>query len=457
MRSREEIVQSARRLARERDYSGAIRQYEELLAADPGDMEARLKIGYLHACNRDREAAASTYLDVAQAYERGGDRETAVKALIQVLRLQPERYEAYFKLADLYAELGQPAEARRWLEAVEELLLVGGRPQEALRAVEAMRALDPGNVALLVRLGEAYVREGRPESALPVLYQAAEILRMAEWAEEFIKVAERISYLAPGDVALGKELATLHLRRRDPRAALRKLQRCYKAGPEDPETLGLIVECFMDLRELHKAVTILEVLMDVHQGRGEAALGEAARQRILSIAPAWVPRSQGSEGPDTQVSSPPLELPGDTEDSPVPLTTDERQLGALERSLQSEAGERAGTRRFLPAVTAPHGSSNQEARRFPAPGALEAGHPGSGARAGDGPQDLRSVSTTELDLGDLQEVASTSGRHHETQRDLVPRAGWEQVYPARTLSDDSGSPRGSGNQGPRDQGSRDQG
>lgn len=384
MLKRDHIIEKARRLAREGNYQAAILEVERLVEQDPGDLGARLRIGYLHACNRDRESAAETYLEVAHAYERAGDPETASKVLTQVLRLRPEQADVYFWLADLLGALGQPAEARRWLEAVERLLLEKKRPKEALRALEAMVELDPGNVALCIRLGEGLVHRGRREEALAVLRQAADVLRMAEWVDDFIKVAERIAYLDPAETALCKELAALYLRKRDPRAALRMLQRCYRAHKDDPETLSLLVETFLSLEETGKAVTILELLAELHQERGEAEQQEAVWKRILSLQPSWVPRRSGKAVPsDVRMPESPRELLAedrDREDSPVPLTTDERQLATLERSLQPDPAGGSAKRRFLPALTA-----QTETR---------------GAQGG----------TTELDLGDLEEVAGGEGR-----------------------------------------------
>lgn len=423
-RDRDEILELARRLGRQGEFPAAIRALERLVEADPEDLEVWLRLGYLHASNRDREAAAGIYLQVAHAYERAGDRETAIQVLTQVLRLQPERTDAYFWLAELCQGQGRPAEARRWLEAVERQLAQRGRGADALRAMEAMVALDPGNVALLIRLGEAHAARGAAEDAVRALHRAADVLRMAEWLDDFVKVAERITYLDPADVALGKELATLYLRRRNPRSALRKLQRCYQQRADDPETLNLIVEAFMDLREIDKAITILEVLADLHTQRGEAALQEAAWRRILQLRPDWVPGGQAGDAPDTLVGAPPLELLQEPEASPVPLTTDELQLRALERSLQpEEEGAEEGSR-FLPAVTAQH----QLARgRVHGTTELEladleevAPEPAPGGRSGARSQRRGPASTEELDLEDVEGAPRTEpGAPSPEERELA--------------------------------------
>ncbi|MDX9999671.1 MAG: tetratricopeptide repeat protein [Polyangia bacterium] len=379
MLNRDQIIAAARRLAREGNFTAAIRRYEKLVEEDPSDLGALLKIGYLHACNRDREAAAEAYLEAAHAYEQAGDKQTAAKVLTQVLRLQPEQVDVYFWLAELLGGLGQLAEGRRWLEAAERLLIAKKRPKDALRVLEAMLRLDPGNVALLIRLGEARIHAGKKEEALEALRQAADILRMAEWMDDFVKVAERIAYLDQSDLSIAKELSALYLRRKDPQAALRKLQRCYRSNKDDPATLGLLVEAFVALGEKRKAVTILEALVELHRQRGEAEAEEAAAKRILGLDPARSSkRKKAQQGARIERSTGEL-LPQarDSEEIPRPLNTDEHQLATLERSLQPDPRSSSASRRFLPALTA------QTEERI--------GRKTSG--------------TTELDLADLEEVS----------------------------------------------------
>jgi tetratricopeptide (TPR) repeat protein len=398
MSRREDIIGKARRCAKEGDYEAAIQEYARLIERNPLDLEAKIKIAYLHACRRDREAAADVYLEVAHMYETADDLQNASKVLTQVLRLQPQRTDAYFWQADLLERLDRRAEARQWLEAAYRQLESRKRPGEALQALARMVELDPGNVALLIRLGEGLASAERGAEAIQTLRRAADVLRMAEWTDDFIRVAERLVYLDATDTALAKELATLYLRRRDPRRALRKLQRCYPLQPEDPETLNLIVEAFMDLRELDKAVTILEVLAALHERRGEWRRHQAARDRIGQLSPQ---RSAVHGAPDTEVSAPPLELLASEEPSPVPLTTDELQLHTLERSLQ--AGDEPGQSkpRFLPAITAQHPGGD---RRHGAPG----------FGAGQGPV------TLELEDADLVEVtAAGADVSRRTRRDAV--------------------------------------
>ena len=377
MIKRAAIVEQARQYTEAGKIREAIGEFQRLVDADPDDLKARLCIGYLHACNRDPEAAAGIYLEVAHTHERAGDVGQAAQVLSQVPRLLPDRSDVYFWLAELHKQLQQPAEARQWLEKASQHLVKKGCYRDALRALEAMVDLDPGNVALLIRLGEGYATQNQTEDAVDALGRAADVLRLAEWTDDFVRVGERLVYLQPGNGVMSKELATVYLRRHEPRTALQHLQRCYETDQADPGTLNLIIEAFMDLREIDKALTILEVLADVHANRGELDLCATVHSRIRQLTPlsdraaaqgrrvtqteirarAEVEPSQDvsefEDFPNTDVFAQPLELQEAQGSEPIPVTTDELNLDSLERSLQpTKQGD--GARRFLPAVTARH-------------------------------------------------------------------------------------------------------
>ena len=432
MSSRDKIIAIAREHADQGRYDLAIRQYERLVAAHPDDLRSRIKLGFLHARNNDPQMAVEVWLEAAHAYERRGATAEAAVVLQQVLQLSPDHVDAHLWLAQLLASLGQPAESRRALEGAHELLEQRGRMFEAMRVLEDMVALDPGNVALCIRLGEAYAARDMKEEAVDVLTRAADVLRVAEWVDDFIRVAERLVWLQPDNVALNRELAVHYLRQRDPQSALQKLQRCYEADQGDPDTLKLLADTFIDLREPEKGATILRVLAEVYEQRGEPERADAVLDHAYRLDPEFQP-----EEIETTAAPPPGEGermdPRASQSDPTlleleegdwtwlpPAAADAADLSPLEMSLQPDGPEDGAPRRFLPAVTAEgrHGreaTSPQhrtvttqeldlsdliflEQRRA---ATTQVTSPSPQRRASSG----RVVATTELDLADLEEVA----------------------------------------------------
>lgn len=435
MRNRDNIIAKARKFTEQGRFDLAIRAYEGLLADDPDDLRSRAKLGFLHARNGDPQAAILLWLETAHGYEQRGAATEAAVMLQQVLQLDPDHLDAHLWLAELFEDLGQPAESRHELEAAHTLLEQRGRIFEALRVLEDMVALDPGNVALCIRLGEAYASRDRKEDAAEVLSRAADVLRVAEWVDDFIRVAERLVFLQPDNVVISKELAMLYLRQRQPQLALQKLQACYEADQTDPDTLRLLGDAFVDLRQPEKAATILRVLAEVFEQRGELDHADAVLDHANRLDPALGAEEVGAQevgAARARVGSQPRAV-----EDPAVLQVEEgdwvwqppdavgaEDLSPLEMSLQASGPEEDAPRRFLPAVTAEgrHGREVSSPRH-------------------------RTVTTQELDLSDLMfleqrtavnRTATTVRIQHPdrgvntTELDLADLEEVESVHSVRT-------------------------
>ncbi|MFH2008529.1 MAG: tetratricopeptide repeat protein [bacterium] len=433
MSTREKIVLAARRHIEQGRLDLAIREFERLSRLDPGDLRTRVQLGMLCAKARDVNGAVRIYLDVANTYEQKGGIASAATVLQQVLVLQPHHVEVRLWLAELYKDLGRPAESRQELELALQQFEEDDQPEDALRVLEDMLDLDPGNVALCIRLGEAYAALDRIDEAVDTLSRAADVLRLAEWMDDFIRVAERLLWLDPDNLELARELATIYLRQREPQLALQRLQRCYESNREDPETLKLLSDAFIDLREPEKAATILGVLAEVYERKGETERCESVMVRVAELDSVryqqWaLEREEAARHPGREQDTVPLgkrpepralELGDDDQSWNPPALTGETDLRALEMSLQSSGPEDGGPKRFLPAVTA----HTQTGVRNVTTTELQL----SELEFLDSPP---RVTTEELDLSDLEDVASL---HSVTTEELDPSEA-EELAPPRNVT-----------------------
>lgn len=283
--NKNKVIAAAQKYVQKGQLDKAIKEYRRIVEAEPGDVRTWLKIGDLQAKKGSAPEATDTYLRVANHYSEQGFYLKAVAVYKQVLLLQPRFVEVHLKLAALYQQLGLLTDARRQLEVAHQVLSEEGRVEDSMQVLRAMTDIDPDNVAVRIRLAETLSKEKRVDEAVEEFTRAADILRSSGRMDDFIRVAERLIWHKPDLVALTKELATLYLRRQDPRRALQKLQVCYKADEKDTETLNLLVNAFLDLDQKAKAVTILKVLANVHEEKKEIEHGDDVFRRILSLDP----------------------------------------------------------------------------------------------------------------------------------------------------------------------------
>ncbi|MCD6496802.1 MAG: tetratricopeptide repeat protein [Deltaproteobacteria bacterium] len=284
--NKRKIIDAAQKFVQKGNLDRAIKEYQKILGEDPSDARVLLKVGDLYVKRGDRERAIEVFGKGADVYIQEGFHPQAVAVLKQMLRLDPNNLSIYRRLAKVYKERDLVVDALVQLETAYRRLVKQNRTREALELAREMVEMDPENVAMRIRLAEAYSRENRKEDAVAEFVAAADLLRSTDRIDDFIKVAERLLWHQPENMEVSKEVATLYLRRKEPRRALQKLHVVFKAAPQDVETLELLAEAFGQLGQQDKAATILKELARTHQSAGRMTLAIETFDRVLELNPA---------------------------------------------------------------------------------------------------------------------------------------------------------------------------
>jgi len=298
------VTAEATKLVQKGQFDKAIKLYEKIIADDAKDVRVLLKIGELQQKKGDNAAAAETFSRVADAYGEQGFFLKAVAVYKQMMKLAPDDVRVNERLAGLYQQLGILSDAMAQLQIVAAAAEKAADQPKLLDVLRRMVDLDPDNVGSAVTLGELYARQSQPKLALVQLRRAAENLRRNNRADEYVKVAERIAFLAPDDLALTRELANIYLAKGDTKRALAKLQLCFKADPKDLETLTLLAQAFKDLGQLSKTLSVYKELAHLYADKGRADEARATWRRVLELAPDD-PEAAQAVGPARPPAPPP--------------------------------------------------------------------------------------------------------------------------------------------------------
>jgi tetratricopeptide (TPR) repeat protein len=239
------------------------------------------------------------YMNLADALERSGDDEGAVRALEEVVRRYPEFPDARLRLGVRAMAAGDYESARRSFERVAELRpdsekpwynlgLLWLRQGDAPRAREALEraaSLRPSDPAILFHLGQALRRLGDPG--------AREVLARARRA--YRRTLRRQPYSPQG----WRRYATVCLLLRDEAEARRGFAEALKLDPGDSESAAYLAEMALAAGELSRAEALarqalradpkahraLSVLGSVLLSRGDLAGAEEAFRKAVRLAP----------------------------------------------------------------------------------------------------------------------------------------------------------------------------
>jgi len=278
------VIEAASKLIAKGAFDKAIKEYQRVLEVDPDDVRVLQKLAELYQKMKRQAEAADCFEKVAKTYAAQGFYLKAVALYKQVLKVI-DRVEVNVRLAELYQQLGLVGDATKEWQTVAAYYEKTGDAKSSLDTLRKLVDLDPDNVAARIRLGEQYARQDQLVEAVTELRRAATYLQRNGRQDDYLRVAERISHLDQGDVALAKELAESYLGRGDSKRALAKLQICFKANPRDLTTLQMLAKAFQELGQVSKTVSVLKELARVHldAGRGEDA--NRTYQQAHDLAP----------------------------------------------------------------------------------------------------------------------------------------------------------------------------
>ena len=270
--NKRKLLNSAQRHIQKGALDKALRDYQTLLRAEPNDVNVRIKVCDLQLRRGKIKNAVNGYLKVAEQFVRDGFDAKAVAIYKQVTKIDPEQYQVYLPLAELYERIGLTSEAISAFAAAVEGYQRHNRKSEALDLLRKMSSLEPGNVQNRLRVADLLAAEERREEALDEYRQAlTELEHQGDWERE-IAVYERVIAIDSGESASESLLAFARLLKRHDR-------------------LERALEITRELLSLHaESAEANEIAADILAAQGEL---DAARPFYRSAAVAWRARGDG--------------------------------------------------------------------------------------------------------------------------------------------------------------------
>ena len=297
----------------------ALAEFGKVVQDDPKDTRTWLKMAELHAKRGAADQATEIYLKTGELYTEQGFFQKAVAVYKNVLKLSPSYVQGHFKLAEVFKRLGLVSDAVHQFELAAFAYQKTGRPTEALGALRAIVELTPDNVVSRIKLAELASQAGATEEAIQEFARAADQLKVQGRHEEYARVAERLLFHQPDNLAVARELAEAYIDKNNARLALAKLQVCLKAEPRAPENVSLLARAFEQL-DIPKAVSVLKELAEIHQELGHTAERDVAIRRALALDPKEVELQEMARryGINVGVGNPPPIPGGSSLRPPIP-------------------------------------------------------------------------------------------------------------------------------------------
>jgi len=263
--NKDKLIASAQKFLDKGQIAKAIKDYQKIVELDSKDVRNRQKLAELYSRARMIGDALSTYEAVARYYVDGGFFLKAIAVYKQMQKLDPGQSRIYLQLAQLNEKQGLVgnalAEYRNLVDYYEKHQLSA----EAIETLQKMKALDPANLNIRVKIAESLVQAGMIAEAKVEFEEILAVLRQKDDFPRIVKFYDFFLSLCPGDVDLQAGLADAFIDAGDAGQGIQLAETLLKDHPEH--------------------VALLKV-----EARGFCSTGDRARERqayqqLFRIAP----------------------------------------------------------------------------------------------------------------------------------------------------------------------------
>lgn len=250
--------QNALTFAQQGKWDKAIAEYQAILKADPRDLTACNNLGDLYARFGKASEAIEQYLKLGDLFRADGLAVKAIAVYKKIVKLAPTRIDVHLACADLYEEQGLTGEAKIQLAAVAEQYGKAGQTDKLVEVYQRLAQLDPTNHALITKLGDLLLREGKQEAAAAQYEMAAQAAQAAGHAAETKRLLKKVRELRPDSPGASLGLAEARMRDGRHAEAVEALTRVTSADPRNGEAWRLLGEATSQLGQAPEAIAALE-------------------------------------------------------------------------------------------------------------------------------------------------------------------------------------------------------
>lgn len=291
--NRAKIVKNAEKYLRQGKLDAAIAEFQQLVHADPKDLNTINKIGDLYARHGKIREAIVQFTKIAEFYSADGFLLKAIAIYKKINKLDPNYMEAYQKLADLYSQQGLVMEAKSQYQTVAEHYLKGGQLDRTREIFEKLLKLAPDDLKTRLALAELCVREKKIDQAVQQYLGVAQELDRRDMLKESVRIYQTALKLQPANRDILGRLVRV-LSQQGEHDQVIELVKGQAGAKHDPGLMALLAQAYLGKDRVGEAKKLLEeaaridseaVEIRIALGRLQLKQGEIAQAfRSLSEA-----------------------------------------------------------------------------------------------------------------------------------------------------------------------------
>jgi tetratricopeptide (TPR) repeat protein len=314
---RDKVIANAEKLVAKGKIDAAIKEYERLLDDNPNDVNTLNRIGDLWVRINRNDEAVKVFTKIADHYSKDGFFLKAIAIYKKINKLDPSKLEVYAKLADLYAKQGLAMEAKSQYQVLADYYLKHGDPGNALSIYRKISELDPNSINVHVKLADLYSQNNQTAEALKEYDRVGRMLLKRGMLDEAVQVFRKALKIDARNIELVESLVTalleakdynnalqivdtsleanrdnprligmwgrIQLARGDAASARSALERAVQANPDEPSIRETLADIYLKQSNANGALEMLAPLVEKSLSRGERGSAVETLNRVLRV------------------------------------------------------------------------------------------------------------------------------------------------------------------------------
>jgi pilus assembly protein FimV len=273
---RDKVIASAEKLVAKGKIEPAIKEYERLLEDNPNDVNTLNRIGDLWVRINRNDEAVKVFSKIAEHYSKDGFFLKAIAIYKKINKLDPSKLDIYARLADLYAKQGLAMEAKSQYQVLADFYLKHGEPGNALAIYKKISELDPNSINVHVKLADLYSQNNQTAEALKEYDRVGRMLLKRGMLDEAVQVFRKALKIDPKNTDLVDSLVTALLEAKDFANAQQIVEAAVEQNANHPRLLAMLGKIQLGKGDANGARSTLEraLASDPNEGSVRDALAE---------------------------------------------------------------------------------------------------------------------------------------------------------------------------------------
>lgn len=259
------LLKQAEKLVSYGKTTEAIEVYQEILSEDFQNNQIHSLIADLYIEKRDMQRASRHLFKIASDWAAQGNSVEAAASYRKILKILPKNTLAREKLLEIFTKNGAKNEV---INLMMELCAVAeseGNVPKTIEYLEKLISLDPANRSLSTKLALFLNDRGLKEKSIEIFYQLARDYFRDEHYEDTLGALEKIRAIDPKDRNLPIRVSEVYEKQGKIEKGIETLLTSLAEGPAQPNTMAFLARLCIKAGKIEEAERIYEKLVKINK------------------------------------------------------------------------------------------------------------------------------------------------------------------------------------------------